>query len=345
MNAHGPIRKSSAMILSLVLAVSIGPNGAIAGKRIRGDLSWGTGGTLHMDQGGSIELGDSLTTNASPYIDFHYGVGTNQDLSVRLINDGDERLTLISPNGVLLDVIGNIATRTSLQRGLELRWTEDTPYIDFTHSANPGRDFDYRVSAVNSDDPRLVFRSDIADNAIVIRRNGFVGIGWPVPGAELDVNGTTVTRVLRITGGADLAEHLNVTDTKPTDEFKIAPGMVVSIDPSGNRQFKLSDEPYDRKRVGIISGGNGVKSGLVLRQEGNPEADGDQPVALTGQVWCYADASFGAIEPGDLLTTSSTPGHAMKVTDFDRARFAVLGQALTGLKEGRGWVQVLVEKQ
>jgi hypothetical protein len=48
---------------------------------------------------------------------------------------------------------------------------------------------------------------------------------------------------------------------------------------------------------------------------------------------------------GDLPTTSATPGHAMRVSDFDKARFAVLGQALTGLKEGRGWVQVLVGKQ
>ena len=121
--------------------------------------------------------------------------------------------------------------------------------------------------------------------------------------------------------------------------------MVVSIDPTGNRKFKLSDEPYDRKRVGIISGGHGVQPGLILRDEGNPQADGEQPIALTGQVWCHADASLGAITPGDLLTTSSTPGHAMKATDDTKARFAVLGQALTALKEGRGWVQVLVRCQ
>jgi hypothetical protein len=56
-------------------------------------------------------------------------------------------------------------------------------------------------------------------------------------------------------------------------------------------------------------------------------------------------SAFGSINPGDLLTTSSTPGHAMKVSDDAKARFAVLGQALTGLKAGRGWTQVLVGKQ
>jgi hypothetical protein len=161
----------------------------------------------------------------------------------------------------------------------------------------------------------------------------------------VDGEGKTRTRVLQITGGADLAEHLSVADDHPTDEYRVKPGMAVSIDPSGNRKFKISDEPYDRKRVGIISGGNGVKPGLILGDEGNPAVAGDQPIALTGQVWCHADATFGPIVPGDLLTTSSTPGHAMKVSDDAKARFAVLGQALTGLKKGRGWVQVLVGKQ
>jgi hypothetical protein len=174
---------------------------------------------------------------------------------------------------------------------------------------------------------------------------GNVGIGAYNPQSKLDVHGTVRTYVLQVTGGADLAEHFTVDAALPHSQFKVEPGMVVSIDPIGNRKFKLADEPYDRKRVGIISGGNGVKAGLVLRDEGNPQADGDQPIALTGQVWCHADASFGPITPGDLLTTSSTPGHAMKVTDLDKARLAVLGQALTALKEGRGWVQVLVGKE
>ena len=177
-----------------------------------------------------------------------------------------------------------------------------------------------------------------------VRSTG-IGVFTETPQAALDVNGTTRTKILQITGGADLAEHLSVTDTNPRDEFKVEPGMVVSIDPSGNRRFKLSDEAYDRKRVGIISGGNGVQPGLILRDEGNPQADGEQPIALTGQVWCHADASFGPITPGDLLTTSATPGHAMNANDDTKARFAVLGQALTGLAEGRGWVQVLVGKQ
>jgi hypothetical protein len=58
-----------------------------------------------------------------------------------------------------------------------------------------------------------------------------------------------------------------------------------------------------------------------------------------------ADAGTGPIEPGDLLTTSDTPGHAMRVVDHDRANGAILGKAMTSLDEGRGLVLVLVSLQ
>ena len=74
-------------------------------------------------------------------------------------------------------------------------------------------------------------------------------------------------------------------------------------------------------------------------------ADGEHPVALSGRVYCWADASGGAIEPGDLLTTSATPGHAMKVTDHARAQGAIIGKAMTSLDRGTGLVLVLVSLQ
>jgi len=69
------------------------------------------------------------------------------------------------------------------------------------------------------------------------------------------------------------------------------------------------------------------------------------PVAIVGRVFCHADASYGPIEPGDLLTTSATPGHVMKVTDYDAARGAVIGKAMTALDEGKGLVLVLISMQ
>ena len=61
-----------------------------------------------------------------------------------------------------------------------------------------------------------------------------------------------------------------------------------------------------------------------------------------GKVWCLADAGLAPIAPGDLLTTSTTPGHARRVGDLTHATGALIGKALTGLPGGRGMVQVLV---
>ena len=68
-------------------------------------------------------------------------------------------------------------------------------------------------------------------------------------------------------------------------------------------------------------------------------------MALSGRVYVLADATSGGIEPGDLLTTSDTPGHAMKVTDHAKAQGAILGKAMSGLSTGKGLVLVLVTLQ
>jgi len=57
------------------------------------------------------------------------------------------------------------------------------------------------------------------------------------------------------------------------------------------------------------------------------------------------DADQGAIRPGDLLTTSSTPGHGMKVTDHAQAQGAIIGKAMSALEKGKGLVLVLVSLQ
>src|SRR5205085_6122775 len=91
--------------------------------------------------------------------------------------------------------------------------------------------------------------------------------------------------------------------------------------------LKVCDGAYDTRVAGIVSGANGINPGLSLHQTGVME--GSQNVALSGRVYVLADASNGAIKPGDLLTTSQTPGHAMKVTDHARSQGAVIGKAMT----------------
>lgn len=151
------------------------------------------------------------------------------------------------------------------------------------------------------------------------------------------VSGEMSVAVLTIRGGADLAEPFASSDGP------LAPGSVVVIDPERPGKLRLATEPYDTKVAGVVSGAGGVQPGIALRQDG--ALDGGQNVALTGRVYVLADAAFGAIQPGDLLTTSATPGHAMKAADPRRATGAVLGKAMTPLAEGRGLVLVLVSLQ
>ena len=174
---------------------------------------------------------------------------------------------------------------------------------------------------------------------MTILGDGKFGIGTAAPAELLDVAGTTQTKVLKITGGADLAEPFVIASTDV-----ILPGSVVSIDPAHPGQLRVASSAYDRTVAGIISGAGGVKPGILLTQTGS-EADGDYPVALTGRVYAWADAAGGPIIPGDLLTTSDTPGHVMKVNDHTRAQGAVIGKAMSSLDEGRGLVLVLVALQ
>ena len=96
--------------------------------------------------------------------------------------------------------------------------------------------------------------------------------------------------------------------------------------------------------AGILSGAGGVAPGMLMGQKGSV-ADGAHPVALTGRVYCRATAANGPIRPGDLLTTSSIPGHAMRVDDHARAAGAILGKAMGTLEAGEGLVLVLVGLQ
>ena len=167
---------------------------------------------------------------------------------------------------------------------------------------------------------------------------GNVGIGTSNPTVPLEVVGRTKTNVLEIVGGSDIAEPFEMSDAKPLPE-----GALVIIDRENPGKLTLSQKVYDKCIAGVISGAGGVKPGLILTQEGIFE--NGQHVALSGKVYALATTSNGTIEPGDLLTTSNIPGHAMKATDQMHWPGAVIGKAMSGLNDGEGLVLVLVNLQ
>jgi hypothetical protein len=121
----------------------------------------------------------------------------------------------------------------------------------------------------------------------------------------------------------------------------IEPGTVLAIDDSG--ALCESRSAYDRRVAGVVSGGGSYRPGIVLDKQ--RELPNRKPVALVGKVFCKVDADYGAVGVGDLLTTSDTPGHAMRVLDPARGFGAVIGKALAPLPAGRGLVPILVALQ
>ncbi len=138
---------------------------------------------------------------------------------------------------------------------------------------------------------------------------------------EGDVEVTGDIRLLN----ADCAEDFDVLVGETAE-----PGTVMVIDDSG--ALAPCRRAYDKRVAGVVSGGGDYKPAIVLDQQaGRPDR---RPIALLGKVCCKVDARFGAIEIGDLLTTCSTPGYAMKAASGAAAFGAVIGKALRPLAEG-----------
>jgi len=175
----------------------------------------------------------------------------------------------------------------------------------------------------------------------------------------VSVNGNISGYVLSLTGDANVAGHANVTGnvnvsgdvilagSDCAEDFDssstIEPGTVVVIDGSG--ELEVSRTAYDQRVAGVVSGAGSFRPGIIMGK-GEQRSGGHRiPLALSGRVYCKVDAQFSSVEVGSLLTTSSTPGHAMKATDRDRAFGAVIGKALAGLESGRGLIPILVALQ
>ena len=132
-----------------------------------------------------------------------------------------------------------------------------------------------------------------------------------------------------------------------TSEENVEPGTVMVLSENGSLQ--LSCQKYDKKVAGIVSGAGGYKPAIILgekkRSDNTNKNKNRLPVALVGKVYCKVDARQSPIETGDLLTTSSTKGYAMKAEDPIKSFGAVMGKALGSLKDGLGLIPVLVTLQ
>ena len=152
-------------------------------------------------------------------------------------------------------------------------------------------------------------------------------------GGDLTVTG-------KITAGS--IDPLFMESFLVSSEESYESGDVLVIDPSGNG-VRLSYEAYDTGVIGVVApdatvDGNGEILAVIMGAHGPIAEDGSR---LVGYV--KADASYGAIQAGDLLTTSETPGHAMVASDPKIG--TILGKALEPLAEGQGLIRVFITLQ
>jgi hypothetical protein len=114
---------------------------------------------------------------------------------------------------------------------------------------------------------------------------------------KLEVNGPAY-----LDGGySDIAELIKVNGAAEA-------GDVLVVDPDHDEMAKPCSKPYDASIIGVIS-----ESPSLLVSGGLEEKDA-KPLALCGRVKVKVSVENGPIRRGDLLATSSTPGHAMKAT-------------------------------
>jgi hypothetical protein len=157
---------------------------------------------------------------------------------------------------------------------------------------------------------------------------------------DLAVGALWAGGALRFGTADDLAE---MTPVKAEDNLE--PGDVVVIEnPPDNRVLLArSNKPYDSKVAGVIS--DPSTAGLIIGGSHPTDVNRDdiKPLALAGRVLTKVTTENGSINAGDFLTTSSTPGHAMKATDSGHT----LGKALqsfngehNGETKGKIWVLV-----
>ena len=155
-------------------------------------------------------------------------------------------------------------------------------------------------------------------------------------GGKVRLTNSSGATVIEMGEGLDYAEGFDVSEVGG-----IGPGAVLIIDPDHPGRLALSRQPYDSRVAGVVAGANGLGSGVRLTA-----SDADYDVALAGRVYCHVDGGDSGVQPGDLLTSSAVPGHAMKATDRDRSQGAILGKAMEPVDKGQtGLILILVSLQ
>ncbi|WP_280302625.1 hypothetical protein [Nocardia abscessus] len=136
---------------------------------------------------------------------------------------------------------------------------------------------------------------------------------------------------------ADAADDFEVSNAA-----EVAAGMVMVLRSDG--KLAPCSAAYDQNVIGVVSGAGAYRPGIVFDRGETPD-EHRVPISIMGKVECRAGASYGPVRIGDLLTTSPSPGSAMKAADPARAFGTIIGKALASLDDGEGLMPMLIKMQ
>ena len=181
---------------------------------------------------------------------------------------------------------------------------------------------------------RVVMHMDGQNAALYVGANGNEGdiiVRDNAGNESIHLNGGTGDIILR---NADAAEDFTLAGG-----VDAPPGSVMIL--TDEATITPCTSAYDPRVVGVIAGAGNYRPGIIMDRRDKPD-EPRKPISIMGKVSCRVDARLGAIRVGDMLTTSPTPGLAMKATDPMKAFGCVIGKSLSSLDEGTGMVDMLI---
>jgi hypothetical protein len=197
----------------------------------------------------------------------------------------------------------------------------------------------YNTTDINCFDSRDVYftRQDNAAGKFYWKNASQVSL------MSLNNSGNLITKgTMAQSGTPDVAENIEVND------FTIESGDVVVADVTATAKAIKCSQPYQKSVLGVIIDEpgfllNAPKDCIDTGIKSNPN---ERPVVLCGRIQVKICDENGPVLPGDLLTTSSIPGYAMKaVIDSMDKIGSVIGKALEPHTSGKGKILAFLNLQ